>query len=593
MGKENRYKHKAFDIQIIFAFLLLLYPLRHAFVGIDMMDAGYALGNYRFFGVLNKTWKLATYLANVVGVLLSKLPFGGTWAGMNIYTGLLVGLTAACAYLFMVKQYGYRILMFVAEFVALSLCWAPYTVLYHYLGYIFMTIAVLVLYRAIITDSIRKYIIAGVILGLCVAVRMPNITYVAFILPVWYNCFLNRETFRVLFKRTGFCILGYMTGVVIPLGIICFCYGFDAYPAMVSELFGMTDTATDYKPVSMVMAMFEDYINYSAWLLLFLAYIVTGILFFYCFEKVRKGRKCEKLFQVGYVAGFFVLLRFCYGRGMFNFDYAEPFSMYKWVTVFLLIVIFFCIFLLLSKLERAENKLWAVFLLVIIFITPLGSNNKLYPIINNLFIVAPVFLYLLLDAVRMMQFGKNIGFVCKTVLYGILACVAAQSVMFGIIFVFHENLASAEYALALPMDSPVNGMKTNAFAKEELERLADYLLKYGLLERKLILYGDIPALSYILDMEPAIYTTWIDLDSNSAIRLEEELDAFTTKKSASLPVVVFGENAFHEGENGTDGIPLEQGQECMTKAGIINRFLLDNDYQEVYFGVSYRVYVAQ
>lgn len=593
MGKENGYKHKVFDIQIIFAFLLLLYPLRHAFVGVDMMDAGYALGNYRFFGELNKTWKLATYLANVVGVLLSKLPFGDTWAGMNVYTGLLVGLTAACVYLFMVKQYGYRILMFIAEFVALSLCWAPYTVLYHYLGYIFMTVAVLVLYRAIITDSMKKYIIAGVILGLCVIVRMPNITYMAFILPVWYNCFLNREKLIVLFKRTGFCVLGYIIGVMIPLGIICFCYGFDAYPAMVSELFGMTDTATDYKPVSMVLAMFEDYINYSAWLLLFLVYMAVGVLFFYCFEKVRKGRMCEKLFQMGYVAGFFVLLRFCYGRGMFDFNYTDYFSMYKWVTVFLLIVIFFCIFLLFSKAERIENKLWAVFLLVIIFITPLGSNNKLYPIINNFFIVAPVFLYLFLDAVRMMQFGKNIGFACKTVLYGILACVAAQSVLFGIIFVFHDNLVSAEYTLALPMDSPVNGLKTNAFKKEELERLAACLLEYGLLDRKLILYGDIPALSYILDMEPAIYTTWIDLDSNSAIRLEEELGAITAKRGASLPVVIFGENAFHDGENRTEGAFLEQGQEYMTKAESINKFLLDNDYQEIYFGVSYHVYIAQ
>ena len=586
MGKENEYKYKAFDIQIIFAFLLLLYPLRHAFVGVDMMDAGYALGNYRFFGVLNKTWKLATYLANVVGVLLSKLPFGGTWAGMNIYTGLLVGLTAACAYLFMVKQYGYRILMFVAEFVALSLCWAPYTVLYHYLGYILMTITVLVLYRAIITDSIKKYIIAGVILGLCVAVRMPNITYIAFILPVWYNCLLNKEKFSVLFKRTGFCILGYITGVMIPLGVICFCYGFDAYPAMIGELFGMTDTATDYKPTAMVMAMFEDYMNYSAWLWLFLAYMVAGILFFYFLEKVGKG-KCEKLFQVGFVAGFFVLLRFCYGRGMFGFDYTEPFSMYKWVTVFLLIVIFFCIFLLLSKAERAENKLWAIFLLVIIFITPLGSNNKLYPVINNLFIVAPVFLYLFLDAVKMMQFGKNIGFVCKTVLYGMLICAAVQSVIFGAVFVFHDKLSSVEYVLALPIDSPVNGMKTNAFAKEELEHLTGYLSEHGLLDRKLILYGDIPALSYILDMEPAIYTTWIDLDSNSAIRLEEELGALTAKKSASLPVVILGENAFH------DGVFLEQGQEYMTKAGIINKFMLDNNYEEVYLGVSYRVYTAQ
>lgn len=59
--------------------ILLLYPLRKVNTGIDLMDGGYSLGNYRFFETMNQTWKLATYLANVLGVLLTKLPFGDTW----------------------------------------------------------------------------------------------------------------------------------------------------------------------------------------------------------------------------------------------------------------------------------------------------------------------------------------------------------------------------------------------------------------------------------------------------------------------------------------------------------------------------------
>ena len=71
--------------------ILLLYPLRKVNTGIDLMDAGYALGNYRFFETMNQVWKLATYLANITGVILSKLPYGDTWLGMNVYTALLVG----------------------------------------------------------------------------------------------------------------------------------------------------------------------------------------------------------------------------------------------------------------------------------------------------------------------------------------------------------------------------------------------------------------------------------------------------------------------------------------------------------------------
>ena len=53
--------------------ILLLYPLRKVNTGIDLMDGGYSLGNYRFFTTMNQLWKLATYLANEVGVAGHRL----------------------------------------------------------------------------------------------------------------------------------------------------------------------------------------------------------------------------------------------------------------------------------------------------------------------------------------------------------------------------------------------------------------------------------------------------------------------------------------------------------------------------------------
>ena len=193
------------------ALLLLVYPLRHAWTGLDIMDAGYSLGNYQYFDSLNKTWKFATYLSNIVGRLLSWLPFGNTWVGMNFYTSLLIGITAAVVYLFFVRlcvqaqgAWWEKHILFLAEFTAVSLCWAPSVILYHYLGYFFITAAALLLYQAITKDKENYYIIAGVILGLCVAVRMPNITYMALILPVWYSCFQTDANTRWqrLIRRT-------------------------------------------------------------------------------------------------------------------------------------------------------------------------------------------------------------------------------------------------------------------------------------------------------------------------------------------------------------------------------------------------------
>ena len=69
-------------------------------------------------------------------------------------------------------------------------------------------------------------------------------------------------------------------GVLVPIIYISIRYGFATYPEMVQGLFAMTDTATDYKPDSMVTAMFADYIENSVWLFLFLAYMAAGFAAF-------------------------------------------------------------------------------------------------------------------------------------------------------------------------------------------------------------------------------------------------------------------------------------------------------------------------
>lgn len=623
------------------ALILLVYPLRHAGVGLDMMDAGYALGNYRFFESLNPMWKLATYLANVTGVLLSKLPFGDTWTGMNVYCGLLIGAAAVGVYLFLWNRYGqkhklFAVLFFVAEMAALSLCWAPPVILYHYLGYLLMTAAVMVLFVAIIKEKRSCFVIAGVILGLCVAVRMPNITYMALILPVWCDCFWNRDQketeakkrlkggasknrrpkefspkkntcFSQLITHTLYCVGGYLIGFFIPLGAICVRYGLTAYPEMVSSLFGMTDHAMDYKPTAMVMAMFEDYIQYSAWLLLFAGYMAIGVLFFCLlnkmlgkmpgrFAKTAVKEKIIVVIKVLYAAGLLVVLRFCYGRGMFDLNYSEYFSMYKWVTVYLLIVLGLCIYMLLNKAAGREMKLWAVFLPVIIFVTPLGSNNGLYPIINNLFLVMPVSIIMITDVFHKIRqscksesagvIGAAARFPFQTVLCFVLICTALQSALFGAGFVFHDAGALAyinEKSGYIELrDSPGTGLVTTADKNAALEELGRFLYPNALNKRRVILYGNIPAVAYLFDMEPAIFTTWADLDSNSMDILRAELEDLTdTGTPDTLPVILLGRPAL-ESLTEQDGLKYQKLQ-------LILDFIERNGYRLCFENAAYLV----
>lgn len=310
MGIFNKYKNSIENF--LFPMALFLYPFIGVCRGLDLEDTTYSLANFQYFGQMDGTWMVATFLSNVWGNLLMHLPFGGTLIGMNCYTALVQSAMALMVYL----TFRGRIaapLLFVGELIALGLCWAPSVVLYHNLTYFFMTAGILFLYCGLTAErtkaavlrgrnqgwSHRKdagadfrkkqrlyFVAAGLCLGANVAVRMPNVVQAALILVVWYGIVLcdklnsnsygmrkaqkeakeNPGIARTLTVSTGWCLAGYLAGFGLPFLVICFRYGVSAYSDMVRTLFAMTEQATDYKPTSMITGMFGDYGRGLCWL---------------------------------------------------------------------------------------------------------------------------------------------------------------------------------------------------------------------------------------------------------------------------------------------------------------------------------------
>lgn len=561
----------------ILTVILFLYPFRHINQGLDLMDAGYSLGHFQFRESMDPVWKIATFLSNWLGMVLSHLPFGKTWIGMNGYTCLLISIVAVVIFRWCCRKYPQKsIWFFAAEWIALSMCWAPSTVLYHYLGYFLFSISGILVFEAVTKDKKILYIIAGVILGLCVLVRMPNITYAALIIPVWYGAYLWRQDNRMpVVQQMLFCMLGYAIGLFPGLAWIAVKYGISAYPNMIRSLFAMTDTATDYKPTSMVTAMFSDYTQYSFWLCIFAVYLVIGILFFHWIKNKKIASYFKTVAKVLYCFGMPVVIRFCYGRGMFGLDYRDFFSVYKWVTVYLLCVILVCIYELVSKSVVKEDKLLASVLLVIIFITPLGSNNGLYPIMNNLFLIAPVSIY----------FFSNIyekyrsGFAVRSFVPFLVICFMVQVTLFGLLFVFHDNDFSKRKVEITGFPSTV-GMVTGVDKAEALEELGGYLIDKR--DQKVLLYGYIPGISYVYALESAIYTTWIDLDSNSVQRLRDDLAHMEADKT----LVILSTEAYER-------MTQADHTELTAKEQLIMEYMGENTYHLDFQNKMFTVYSSK
>lgn len=645
MGIYHKYKNSIENF--LFPAVLFLYPFIGICRGLDLEDTTYSLANFQYFGQMDGTWMVATFLSNVWGSLLMHLPFGGTLIGMNGYTVLVQSAMALMVYLTFRKKMPAP-LLFVGEIIALGLCWAPSAVLYHYLTYFFMTAGILLLYCGLTTGRKQRlyFAAAGLCLGANVAVRMPNVVQAALILVVWYGVVLygklnnNRCEIRTLAASTGWCLAGYLAGFGLPFFAICFRYGVSAYPTMVRTLFAMTEQATDYKPTSMITGMFGDYGRGLYWLAFAALCMAAAWLAAAVRERlygrndngentssetvlrVRETSENERqvntntgkwdaykitgvIIKVGYCLLLAVLLRFYWGRGMFTFRYYDYTSIYDPTVLLLLVTIGTAVYCLMKKEMAAEKKILAAAVLLEIFLTPLGSNNALYPIINNLFLAVPLLLWV--------AYGKaadetrrdsglrvsSVSFLWQYPLIGLAVFVLVQSIGFHAGFAFNDGVFGEPRDVRAVLPQKAAGVWTQQERSVLLEELVSFANQEGLTGQKVICYGNLPGLSYLLDMPPALSTGWPDLASYRMAEYQRDMESLEAETAAGkeLPVVIVSTPvAAYLSDDGEAivwfGVDME-AYAADEKLQILGNFLREHGYVECFGNAGYVVYCAE
>lgn len=631
-------KYKNFIENLLFPAALFLYPFLTVNQGLDVADSTYSLTNFQYFGAMKGTWMVATFLSNAVGWLFGCLPFGETLLGIKCYTTMVLSATALMVYFGLRKKIPAPLLFF-GEILALGLCWCPSTILYNYLTYFLMTAGMLLLYRGLTGAGQARlcFAVAGVCLGANVAVRMPNVVQAAFILAVWYGivlcqkkngCYVEAEEaagkervmsaakkttpVRTLAVSTGWCLLGYAAGFGVPFLAICVRYGVSAYPDMVRTMFAMTEQATDYRPSSMISGMFTDYGKGLYWLAFAGMCAVAAAFAFYVREKLygMEGKRntyriTGVIIKAGYVLLLLILLRFYWGRGMFHFRYYQygNGSIYYPAVLLLLAAIAAAVRCLFGKRMRAEQKILAALVLLQIFLTPLGSNNYLYPIINNLFVAAPFFLWVVSDGIKASaakrQNGAGYDFVWYAPMVFLFLFVLVQSMGSHAGFVFQDGIYGERRDTCVAVPKKAAGVYTNAENAALLEELRMFTEEEGVTGRTAITYGELPGLYYLLDMPPALSTGWPDLNSYRMTEYERDLAALEAEIAAGgeLPVIIVSSAvAAYWSDDGEAiswfGVDMKKMQ-LDEKQRILGDWVRDYGYTERFGNARYVVYCAE
>ena len=570
------YNFKKYQIPMekyLFPLILLVYPFAGVNQGLDITDTTYGLSNYEFLPVIDPMWGLSTFLANVTGRTIMKLPFAGTMLGMGVYCSLIISLVALVAY-YCLQRWMPGWMIFIGEFISISLCWCPRVILYNYLTYLFFTLGLLCLLLGMFEWERQNIflVLAGICLGLNVMVRFPNIIETGLIVVLWFYQIITGDKILETVKKTLSCIGGFLIGIAVPLLIICGMYGPSAYFNMIGSLFGMTEGASDYTASGMISSILSAYGTTLKDMFIMVPCVAAGVIMF----NLLPG-KYVFIKKLLYIAGLLVLVRYYFADGVFTRNYGYYDSMFQAAMMFVIIAIALSVIGLAGVLNGSKQEQTLAFAaLIVILITPIGSNNYTFPVINNLFFVAPITLWLL----RRLMFRLGEGdyhFPWQAMITMVIIVLIIQGTLFHGSFAFLDG-DGGEKRDSHAVVPKVASMATTAYNADSINELYEALEDQNVLDKKAIFFGSVPGLSYIFDIEPAINTVWPDLDSYSTSKFKEELSKVSLS-GADAPIVIMGQN-------------LTEYANLDAKRDILLDYIASNDYNKVFESDRFVVYVS-
>lgn len=556
----------------ICAIILALLPFLHVNSGVEFTDTGYSLGNYEHFADAEGTWALATFLSNVTGWLLTMLPFGNTMLGMQVYCNTVLSFLLVFSFIKLREYFSVRY-VFIGEILAWALCWCPRVILYNYLTYLFLTVGCIFLLKALKSQKKKYFFLAGIILGINLFVRFSNLTQAALIVVVIYDAILRKKKVKSAMQSVGLCIGGYFTAVLAVLGGIAVFYGGSEYFTMIQSLFAMKDTESTYSLASMIIEPLRAYWDQLKWLWVFPVVIAVGTLIY----KFCKKPVIKYMFSTAFLAGFLAIVLYYYKIAVFWRNYNDYHCFRFWAVGFIVFGLGLAAYIIFSRKTRQMEKLLASMVIVIIAITPLGSNNALYPVYNNLFIVAP-FAF----AEGMKYIGKNKAecmWPAKLGLAVMCFFLMFQSLLFGWTFTFRDAGFTTGIDTTITQNRVLKGMRTTLERARQIEELSTYIYENDLCGREVLLYGEIPFAVYVLEMPSALSSSWADLDTVlNREGMQAEMEALESE-----PVIIIAADRYEDLLNNPDT--------DNEKALLISEYLQTHDYEETFRNDKFVVYL--
>jgi hypothetical protein len=302
------------------------------------------------------------------------------------------------------------------------------------------------------------------------------------------------------------------------------------------------------------------------------------------------------------------MLVWLYRRGFCSFAFYSYDSILRPGILFLMLTMLTALIRILHPGAAKEEKLLSGLLLLVVLLTSIGSNNGVYPSMNNLFLAAP---YTLWEAYRFFRLPfekklypdkkkENLTVIifsapAKAVLAAFLLMCAVQFGGFGLDFVFAEATGVQDISGTVENNEILRNIKMSPDKAEAMTGLTAYVKENGLQGQEVILYGQIPSLSYYLQM-PSAFNPWSDLASYDIEVMENKM----AQLNGETPVIIVGDSydlweegrvtgAVNEGTSSENALKIQEDP----KWELIVGFMEENGYRLAFQNEKFALYRAE
>lgn len=538
VNKFEKNKRFIVGFDIVAVFIIAFMSFCKVGKGLDITDSTYSLTNFMFLDRLDGMWLYSTFYANLLGRLFILLPGGATLIGIRCYTSFIKFILALLAYFFFAGKVNFnRFACLFGVVTSLGLCWCPETILYNYLSYLLFFAGAAFLYLGLAKEKTVYLVVAGLCLGSNVFVRLPNVVEAGLIVVLWIDSAVKKEKFSKAFSKTMWCILGYVVSFIPAAVLVMINGGIGAYISGITEMLGMSSEAQGYGPLETVLLIIRSFLAVKSGVAITLLVIFVTTIWVYTVRKVKNTFEPAAVILV--ITAAVLLVVKLYRNGFFTTAYNTYGSFFGLGRIIVFMIYLYMVFCFFRGETTPDEKRLAVMVVVIGLITPLGTNNELYSVLNNMFFALPVAWHFATKDIAKKKLFECTGIVLSVLLIALMF----QSTMFCVTYTFRDGIEAPLEVKAYGNEN-VNGTLTTAENAVSIAGISEFWQANRLREGEVLLYGDVSGMSYILNTPFAISTAWPSLYSFSESKFEGDMNKL--KSSGSTPAVLMTNREFNE-----------------------------------------------